>query len=330
VATFKILTWNMENLFSPVPPAKLQLLASVISRYSPHIVAMQEIGGEEPLKDLQAELIKQGHAYEYFILSTHPDSRGIRVAFISQVPLDKPHDIVLFPDGAATRIFEYDGNGNIIEVKRMSRGALAATAKIGKTEITIITAHLKSKLLSFPRPHSSSFTPNDENERAQTAGIALAKRMAEAVTLRQSINSLLEKNSATPLIILGDFNDVPEAQTSLISCGPSGSEIGTGGFDIADAKDDVRLWNLAPCIEIERRYSRIEHGRKELLDQIFVSEELLPRGPDGHRKLPKVDSLVDFAQKGEEAINSIGSDPTKRKSVIAPDHAPVFAEFNFF
>jgi endonuclease/exonuclease/phosphatase family metal-dependent hydrolase len=44
--------------------------------------------------------------------------------------------------------------------------------------------------------------------------------MAEAVALRVRINGLLEGNDRTPLLLLGDFNDVPEAQTSLILNGP--------------------------------------------------------------------------------------------------------------
>lgn len=84
----------------------------------------------------------------------------------------------------------------------------------------IITAHLKSKLLIFPRPDGRSFAPRNEEERAQAAGVALMRRTAEAVTLRIRVNSLLEGNDRNPLLLLGDFNDVPEAQTSLILNGP--------------------------------------------------------------------------------------------------------------
>src|SRR6185295_2610880 len=138
----------------------------------------------------------------------------------------------------------------------------------------------KSKLLTFPRLGGSSFKPRDEDERAQVAGIALMRRMAEAVTLRMRINAFLVNNVQTPLLLLGDFNDVPEAQTSLILSGPPGSEIGTPGFHRRDQGDDVRLFNLAPVIPEDRRFSRVHHGRGELLDQIFASDELLPFGQD--------------------------------------------------
>jgi endonuclease/exonuclease/phosphatase family metal-dependent hydrolase len=44
-------------------------------------------------------------------------------------------------------------------------------------------------------------------------------------------NALLKNNANTRLLLLGDVNDVPEAQTSIILAGPSGSELGTRGFN---------------------------------------------------------------------------------------------------
>ena len=190
--------------------------------------------------------------------------------------------------------------------------------------VDLITAHLKSKLLTFPRPGGgSSFAPRDEEERAQAAGVALMRRAAEAVTVRVWINSLLEGNERTPLLLLGDVNDVPEAQTSLILVGPPGSEIGTAGFNRPDEGDDARLFNLAPMIPEDRRYSRVERGRPELLDQIFASEELFPVGGNDRKQLPEVDSHVGF----EDELRSVGGNPGEREGEIAPDHAPVTASF---
>jgi len=190
--------------------------------------------------------------------------------------------------------------------------------------VDLITTHLKSKLLTFKRLGGSSFTPRDEEERAQVAGIALLRRTAEAVTLQIRANRLLAGNNPVPLILLGDFSDVPEAQTSLILCGPPGSEIGTGGFERPDKGDDVRLFNLSYVIDDpEQRYSRIHRGRKEMLDQIFVSEKLLPRNQNGDRILPEVKSIIDF----EAQLSSIGENPGERADEITPDHAPVVARF---
>ena len=47
------------------------------------------------------------------------------------------------------------------------------------------------------------------------------------------------------MIVLGDLNDEVEAATTQILNGPTGSEIGTGGFNQPDHGDRQRLWNLA-------------------------------------------------------------------------------------
>jgi hypothetical protein len=65
------------------------------------------------------------------------------------------------------------------------------------------------------------------------------------------------------------MNDEVDAATTQILNGPPGSEIGTGGFSDPDRGD--RMWNLAPLIPPEQRFSRIYRGRKELIDHIFVS-----------------------------------------------------------
>lgn len=331
MTTFKVMTWNVENLFSLSADAthadqqlfqqKLALLAAVINQHDPDVVALQEIGGEESLPDLQQEL--SGN-YPHRAISAFPDRRGIRVAFLSKHAVNEQTDIVDFPPGPALSIHGLNATGDLIPINRMGRGALRIRVTKNGLTVDLATTHLKSKLLTFPRPGGSSFTPRNEEERAQVAGIALMRRSAEAVTLRIWANAFLEGNNQNPLLLLGDFNDVPEAQTSLILNGPSGSEIGTRGFSMADQGDDVRLFNLAPAIAQARRFSRVHRGRGELLDQIFASEELFPVDQNNDRRLPQVDSHVDF----RDQLPSIGDNPNERADEIAPDHAPVTAEFD--
>jgi endonuclease/exonuclease/phosphatase family metal-dependent hydrolase len=330
MTAFKAMTWNVENLFRPAPGApsgdqqhyqqKLGLLARVINHLSADVVGLQEVGGEEPVFDLQEAL---GGSYPHRSVSAFPDQRGVRVAFLSKLEIGVQSDVVDFPPGPALEVNRLTGNGEIVPVARMRRGALRIRVEKNALVADVVTAHLKSKLLTFPRPGGSSFAPRDEGERAQVAGIALRQRAAEAVTLRIWANSLLEGNNRNPLLLLGDFNDEPAAQTSLMLNGPPGSEIGTRGFDRPDKGDDARLFNLTPLIAEARRFSRRYRGRGEMLDQILASEELLPVGPDNRRRVPAVDSHIDFASE----LASIGEHPGERAREIAPDHAPVIAEF---
>jgi endonuclease/exonuclease/phosphatase family metal-dependent hydrolase len=329
--TFKATTWNVENLFRPAATAsaverqryqsKLALLASTISQVDPDVVALQEVGGLEPLSDLQQQL----PAYAASGVSIFPGDRGIRVAFLSKLPIDTREHIVDFPPGPALQINGLDAVGAIVPITRMGRGALRIQVTKAGVTVNLITAHLKSKLLTFPRPQGGSpFVPENEDERAQVAGIALMRRSAEAVTLRIRANALLVGNQNMPLIVLGDFNDVPEAQTSLLLTGPTGSELGTLGFARPDAGDDARLFNVAAALHANRNFSRIHRGRGELLDQIFASEELFPVDAQNLRQGPiNADSFVDFAGQ----LHSITDDPGDRAAEIVPDHAPVSATF---
>jgi endonuclease/exonuclease/phosphatase family metal-dependent hydrolase len=184
--TFTFMTWNVENLFRPLAGApqpdqqrfqqKPVLLASLIHRFDPDAVALQEIGGEEPLRDLQQAL---GGSHPYRDISSFPDHRGIRVVFLMKQCVGTDRDC-----GFPARSCPADGS---VPLTRMGRGALCVRLTKNRLTVDVITAHLKSKLLTFPRPGGgSSISPRDEDERAQVAGIALMRRMAEAVTKADS------------------------------------------------------------------------------------------------------------------------------------------------
>jgi endonuclease/exonuclease/phosphatase family metal-dependent hydrolase len=117
-----------------------------------------------------------------------------------------------------------------------------------------------------------------------------------------------------PLIMLGDLNDEPLAATNQLLLGPPGSEIGTRGFDIPDAGDAQRMWNLAARIPEARRFSRKFNGRGELIDHILVS----------HARVHHVDSV----DTGTADLPSVTVDPTERRDAPGSDHAPVMAHFD--
>jgi len=326
-----VMTWNVENLFEPASESdrpryqeKLQLLATHIDSSGPDVVALQELGGTKPLQDLQQQL---HGSYPHRAISNFPDRRGIRVGFLSKLPLADAHHVVQFPAGPALQIQGVNANGGPTTVTRMSRGALQVRVTKDGSSFHMVTTHLKSKLLEFPRPNGqTSFTPRDETERMQVAGCALHLRTAEAGTLRNSANSLLEPPHRLPLIVLGDFNDEPAAQTSLILCGPPGSEIGTPGFPRHDAGDPVRLFNLALAIDPTRRFSRRYHDRGEMIDLIYASVDFFAVDGSGKRQPPAagdVDSHIELIQG-----QSVGDDPNTRAHSVAPDHAPVMARLH--
>jgi endonuclease/exonuclease/phosphatase family metal-dependent hydrolase len=327
MTSFKVMTWNLENLYEPGTKygphtqaeydEKLATLASLIRFLDPDVLAVQEVGSPVALQDLVNLL--QG-CYPALQLSAFPDGRGIRVGFLSKFPIDETEEIFDFSDEGLPQVPGLDSQGEFKEIKQLGRGALRIQISLRSDfPISLITAHLKSKLLTYPSPPARPrYSPKDENERARVAGIALLRRTAEAVTVRVKANALLEHNAQTALIMLGDLNDVPEAATTQILQGPTGSEIGTRGFNQPDKGDDTRMFNLAPLIPESRRYSRIHNGSKELIDHILVSQELLPGHP---RRVPGVDSFVD------DPLPSVTDDPVERRGKPGSDHSPVIATF---
>jgi hypothetical protein len=96
--------------------------------------------------------------------------------------------------------------------------------------------------------------------------------------------------------------------------GPPGSEIGTPGFDAPDKGDPRRLWNLAPLIPAERRFTRIYRGRHELIDHVLVSHALV-------RRVMRVDTTTGH-------LPSITEDPSARRDEPGSDHSPVVVELS--
>ena len=89
------------------------------------------------------------------------------------------------------------------------------------------------------------FNPLNEGERARFGAYALYRRAAEAVTVRATATDLLNSDHEASVMVLGDLNDEVEAATTQILNGPTGSEIGTAGFNQPDHGDRQRLSNLA-------------------------------------------------------------------------------------
>ncbi|MPZ62687.1 MAG: endonuclease [Propionibacteriales bacterium] len=304
-------TWNVQNLFRPgigsggpidddEYAAKLDALADTIGLLAPDVLAVQEVGEPEALDDLVAKLDGDWHAE-----LADPDGRGIRVGVLSRVALTNVEQVTDFPDGLHPVQIDDDGGTS----DRLGRPALRATVNLDGASIDVITAHLKSKLLTFP---GGRFSPKDEDERARYAVYALHRRAAEAAGIRSYATALLDgQGREHAVVVAGDLNDEIQAASTQILLGPPGSEIGTPGFDREDQGDGARLWNLAPLIPQQQRYSRIYRGRRELIDHILVSHALL--------------EAVTSVTTGETDTPSITDDPTRPHGTTGSDHRPVVA-----
>jgi endonuclease/exonuclease/phosphatase family metal-dependent hydrolase len=312
-------TWNLENLFKPPNKfgpktdeeydAKLDALAATITQMDPHVLAVQEVGDPLALRELADRV---GGTWHIETAAPEPGTEHtIRVGVLSRRPLSRLAEVAAFPD--KLRAIQ-QGDGNDDNVSAMGRPALHVRVSIDGTDVDVISTHFKSKLLTFP---GGRFSPHDEGERARFAAYALYRRSAEAATVRAAATEVLRSDQQAALIVLGDLNDEVDAATTQILNGPPGSEIGTAGFNQPDHGDAQRLWNLAPRIPAEQRFSRIYRGRKELIDHIFVSHNLVAKIDDG-----------DVHTDAAGPTPSIDDDPTQRRGAEGSDHRPVLASID--
>jgi endonuclease/exonuclease/phosphatase family metal-dependent hydrolase len=324
MVAFRLMTWNVQNLL-PVgstdgPPtqaamdAKLASLAAVIDAQQPDVLALQEVGPAEVLEPLQQRL---AHQLPHAEVSAHDDHRHIRVAFLSRLPLRDPVHAHGFPAGlAAVQVGDPPAGATapLPTQAHMGRGALQVTVTADGQDVTVITAHLKSKLLTFPGNRHST---RDEHERARFGAYALGLRAAEAVTLRAHLTTVLHGAGTTlPVLLAGDLNDGVDAATTQLLQGPPGSELETGGFAQPDQGDGQRMWNLALRIPAEQRFTRVFRGRRELIDHVFASRVLLSPLPE-----------VTTATAGAGALHSVTENPRTEVGKPGSDHAAVIATF---
>ncbi len=312
------MTWNVENLFRPAEGApadaqkayetKLAGLGALITSQSPDIVALQEAGSLEAVQDLTRAVGGNWH----IALSAFPDDRGIRVGFISRLSFVATDDILEPPAAPFPRQQINDGP---VFMERMGRGALAVTVQSGSGPITLVTTHLKSKLLSFP---GGRFSPRDEFERNRFEVYALNRRAVEAATVRAYCNSLLQgEGTSRHLVVLGDLNDGPDAQTTKLLYGPGGSQPGSRGAERPDKGDGERLFNLAALLPADEQRTRVYQGRGEIIDHILVSRSMLGRLEQGSVRAPTARDLP-----------SVTDLPSERPPGEASDHAAVVASFD--
>ncbi len=323
MAEFRIMTWNVQNLLgvghesgpgtADRLEAKIASLTAVVDEARPHVLAVQEVGTADVMEQFQAALTwKLPH-----LALGRPDTRGIRVGFCSKRVIRDPIDVMAFPPGLlpVQTGDDPDGSAGPPTMDGMGRGALQITVTANNHDLTLVTCHLKSKLLSYP---GGRFFPRNEDERARFGAYALNRRSSEATTVRQWMTgTIADQGVDEPFVLLGDMNDEVEAATTQILNGPSGSEIGTRGFDVPDAGDRQRLWNLAPLIDPDRRATRRYRGRGELIDHMFVSRFLSLRT-----------EAVTTVQAGGGPLPSIDDDP-RGAAHLGSDHAAILASFNF-
>jgi endonuclease/exonuclease/phosphatase family metal-dependent hydrolase len=214
--TFRVATYNVENYldqptesrhFVKSAEAKAKI-REIIKAMNPDVLALEEMGTTNALLELRASL-KTDELDFPFWESVQGFDTNIHVAVLSRLPIvaRRPH---------TNEFFLLDGKR--FAVKRGFEEVDIQAAP--NFNFTLIAGHLKSHLT----------TPEaDEAE----------ERLGEAKVLRGIIDARLGKNPNAKLVVLGDFNDTRDSDSTK-------EILGHGKFRLTDTRPAESNGDNAP------------------------------------------------------------------------------------
>ncbi len=185
---FRFMTYNVENWLTmdryvdrknlkgaPKPDSEKSAVISIITRHSPDIIGLSEIGTVADLAEIQQKLKAAGLDLPH---SHHTGgSDAVRhLGILSRFP-------IIATSKPATMDYKLDGKAFSI-----SRGILDATIVVQEKSQRFIGVHLKSK-------------------RETDHGDQSAMRLNEARLLRRHIDSIFASDANARIIVYGDLND---------------------------------------------------------------------------------------------------------------------------
>jgi len=312
----KIATYNVENLFDLkkngyeyteyIPNTKsnwnkktytikLRNIARVIKDINADIIALQEIESLQALKDLRYQLKRDGLYYQYYKIANLKNTT-IKVALLSKIPFVYTHEI------AVTSSYKY-------------RNILEAKFKINNEDLYMLVNHWKSKA----GPESM--------------------RIVSAKKLAKRVNELGENKN---IIALGDFNSHYEEYKIFKrkrkhndTDGVTGINHILGTLYYQEKADKTELqathfYNLWYDTNNDDRYSYIYRNKKEALDSILVTKNLL-NNKALHYKLNSISTFKKsylFKKKKIYRWQTSRKKPRVHRGKGYSDHLAVIAEFN--
>lgn len=238
--SYNVKNWLTANRYvngkqlqsKPKPDDEKAAVISILARHLPDVVGLCEIGTAEDLAEIQ-QLLKEAGTdlpHSHFTGGSDPIRH---LGFLSRYPIISTAKAQKTEYQLQNRLFFWN------------RGVLDATVDIHGRHFRFLGVHLKSK---------REVEEGDEEEM----------RRAEALLLRQHIDSILAKNADERLVVYGDFNDT---RSSVSGKNITGSYNDPGYLTAIPAEDSVgtrwtHYWALNDV------YSRI--------DFVTVSKALKP------------------------------------------------------
>jgi endonuclease/exonuclease/phosphatase family metal-dependent hydrolase len=197
--TFTVAAYNIENWVlmdrngkpdQPKPASEKEAVFSVVAKVRPDILSVEELGTTNELAELVTGLRAHGVDFPYHEWIQGADTNR-HVSLLSRFPI---------VERFSRTDYNYLLKG---QPQRIERGILDVKIQVNSEySFRAVVAHLKSK-------------------RQVEVGDQAVMRLEEAKLLRAHIGKALKNEPELNLIVMGDFNDTPEAEPIRVIVGPS-------------------------------------------------------------------------------------------------------------
>jgi endonuclease/exonuclease/phosphatase family metal-dependent hydrolase len=272
----KLATYNTMNLFDSLhpreakPKRELQSLAYTVDGMRPDILALQEVGSEAALNELNERLKEP---FPYLGLIAGNSERSISLAFMSRIAFDMTshaRQVLLGEHGGA--LLEYrsraDHWAQLLSPLLFQRDWLLGEFHLGPgVDIALFNGHLKSR-----KKCSWHLNATDDI------------RLAEARTAAQIVRTYQQRHPQIPVVVMGDFNEGhehPSVQPLVNLSGfsdPIRDELITNNRLVTtywakqrERIDHVQLCETARCVYVSGSAAIIDHaGARKASDHLPV------------------------------------------------------------
>jgi len=235
----RVMSWNIEHFeiaSHKKNPEKKQQMLQLVNKYHPDVACFQEMVGNENnpaainyLPDIAATLQMPYYYYAFNPILSYDKDHQFGIIIFSKYPFTKKETISHNPNNYNS-IFQY------------------ADIALGRDTVRIFNLHLQSlrfsnedlQYLEEPSIDNKSNFKNGKNIISKFK-TGFAKRRVQSIHVKEEMN-----NSPYPLVVCGDFNDVPNS----FAYHHIGNEL-QNGFATAGTGIGRTYSHIAPTLRID-------------------------------------------------------------------------------
>ncbi|MDZ7854957.1 endonuclease/exonuclease/phosphatase family protein [Sphaerotilus sp.] len=288
---------NQEPYGASEHERKLDWLGGMFRRLNADVIGVQEVWDEAALK---AAVARSGlRPPKVLVPGAESGAEGTpRVGLVTRLEVESVRSVADFAPGEAVEVPEIGLH------TRFERPVLHAVLRTKRGQrLHVLVTHLKSKRPKFLQDAAGTELEDRDDPRvvARASLRSLILRGAESAALRGLVTDLIHR-TRDPLVLLGDMNDGPQSVTSQLIAATQAVAYDRKARDVAlfhayDVQSE-------PALRRDLAYSHVFQGWPDLLDQIWVSEELVGSAKFAIGDVRRVEYFNDHLHEGRDRTRS--------------------------